>query len=127
MPRGGYRPNARGPKKGAKYKPTLDKALAREALRAIVLKHMDALVAAQIDNAKGLKYLVTRDKTTGKFVKVTEAMAGALKGDERVEVWEKDPSVAAFTDLMNRTLDLPAKPAEDINLQGDIVLRWEGE
>jgi hypothetical protein len=27
--------------------------------------------------------------------------------EEVIEVWEKDPSVQAFTDLMNRTIDKP--------------------
>jgi hypothetical protein len=127
MPRGGSRPNS-GPKKGAKYKPTLDKAAARDALRAVVLEHMGAMVAAQIANARGLKYLVTRDKKSGKFIRVTEAMAKAKQGEdeERIEVWEKDPSVQAFTDLMNRALD---KPAEHVELTGaggaPIVVSWK--
>ena len=36
MPSGGARPNS-GPKKGAKYAPTISKELAREALRQVVL------------------------------------------------------------------------------------------
>jgi hypothetical protein len=33
---------------------------------------------------------------------------GSLK-EETVEVWEKDPSVHAFADLMNRTIDKPSE------------------
>ena len=70
---------------------------------------MDPLIDAQIEQAKGLKYLVVREKSTGRFVRVSEGMAKAkekLKPNEEViEVWEKDPSIAAFTDLMNRALD----------------------
>lgn len=113
----------RGPAKGAKYKPTLQKEAAREALRAIVLAEMQELVSAQLSNAKGIKYLVTRSKRTGKFVRVTEAMAkakspdGELADDEEViEVWEKDPSVQAFTDLLNRALDKPKEQEQEINL-----------
>lgn len=119
---------ARGPKKGSKFQKTLDKALAREALRQIVMAHMQELTEAQIANAKGLKYLVTREKKTGKFIRVTEAMAKAKEGDteEIIEVWEKDPSVQAFTDLMNRTLD---KPAESIEVSGrdggPLIVKWQ--
>lgn len=110
MPRGGKRPGA-GLPKGYKFAQTLTKDAAREQLRAMVFAELKPMVDAQIANAKGLKYLVVRDKT-GKFVKVTEAMAGAFNGDETVEVWEKDPAVQAFTDLINRALDKPAEHVE---------------
>lgn len=115
----------RGPRKGTKYKPTLDKEKAREALRAIVLREMDSMTAAQIAHAKGLKYLVVRNAKTGKFERVTKERMEQLldsKDDEleRVEVWDKDPSVQAFTDLMNRALDKPAeqKSEIDVNMPG---------
>jgi len=122
---GDARPNS-GPKKGAKYAKTISKELAREALRQIVLREMEELVAAQIAQAKGIKYLVTRDRKTGKYVRVTEAMARARKlgpNEELIEVWEKDPSVQAFTDLMNRALDKPKEQEQQINLASrlDIV------
>jgi hypothetical protein len=128
MPRGGKRPNS-GPKKGAVYKPTLAKAEAREALRAVVMEHMADLLSAQIKHAKGLSYLVARHKASGKFEKLTaEEAERILKGEESdrmvIEVWEKDPSVQAFTDLMNRALD---KPSEHMELEhsGDITIRHE--
>jgi DNA-directed RNA polymerase beta subunit len=115
MPRGGARPNS-GPKKGTRYKGTISKEQAREALRQIVIREMDALVSAQVSNAKGIKYLVVREKKTGKFLRVSELRARGLKPDEEiVEIWEKDPSVQAFTDLLNRTID---KPAEHVELTG---------
>lgn len=98
-----------GMPKGHKTRKTLDKEMAREVLRDMVKAELGAMTEAQIAHAKGIKYLVTRDKAGGKFVKVTEAMAGSLKGDEIIEVWEKDPSVQAYTDLVNRTLDKPTE------------------
>ena len=103
MPPGGRRPGA-GKPKGNKAPHTLDKLAARELVRQMVTAQMQPLLDAQIANAKGLKYLVTRDKKTGKFVRVGEAMA-KMSGEETIEVWEKDPSVHAFTDLMDRALD----------------------
>jgi hypothetical protein len=123
MPRGGARPNS-GPKKGTKYAPTISKEQARDALRQIVLAEMQALTAAQIAHAKGLKYLVTRNAKTGKFERVSkERMEQLLEaGDdalETIEVWDKDPSVQAFTDLMNRALDKPKEQEQEIKLTGE--------
>ena len=125
MPRGGARPNT-GPKKGSKHAETISKEQAREALRAIVLAHLEPLVAAQLAHAKGLKYLVTRDKRSGKFIRVTEAMARVQIGvDETIEVWEKDPSVQAFTDLLNRALDKPAEQFKVTGAEGGpLLVQW---
>lgn len=103
--------------KGHKTKKTIEKEAARAAIRQVILEHAESMLAAQIANAQGLKYLVTREKGTGKFVRVGEAMAKAKQGqqEETIEVWEKDPSVQAFTDLMNRAID---KPADHVEVSG---------
>jgi hypothetical protein len=121
---GGKRAGA-GKPKGSLATQTIEKMAAREALRQIVLRDLEPLVAAQKAQALGLKYLVTRG-SDGKFVKVTEAMAGKLTGDEIIEVWEKEPSTAAFTDLMNRALDKPKEQEQDVNVKGDFTFGWKG-
>lgn len=131
MGRGGKRPGAGRPK-GAKGKPykaqqrTLDKEAARAVVRALVLREIEPLVMGQIANAKGLKYLVTRDKKTGKFVRVTEAMArhkqDLTENEEIIEVWEKDPSVQAFTDLLNRAIDKPAEQLQELKVTGEVTV-----
>lgn len=127
MPRGGARPNS-GPKKGSKHKATLDKEAAREALRVIVTREMEELVGAQIAAAKGISYLVARDKSSGKFIRLSEeAMTQLLEGDddeklEAVEVWQKDPSVQAFTDLMNRALDKPKEQKQELEVTGELTI-----
>jgi hypothetical protein len=118
MPHGGARPRS-GPKKGAKYRPTITKEAAREALRQIVLKHMDDMVSAQVAASKGLKYLVARGKSGGKFETVTREQVdqGILERDDvLIEVWDKQPSTPAFTDLMNRALDKPKEQEQTINV-----------
>ena len=45
------------------------------------------------------------------------------RGEEIVEVWEKDPSIHAFTDLMNRALDKPKEQVLELSIEGDIVAR----
>jgi hypothetical protein len=123
MGRGGKRAGA-GRKKG---RTTLEKEAAREVVRALVFAQLEPLVTAQITNAQGLKYLVVRDKKTGKFLRVGEARA-AMQGEsdeETIEVWEKDPQVQAFTDLMNRALDKPAEQEQAVAVSGDLVIRWK--
>lgn len=126
--RGGARSGAGRPT-GTKNQSTITKEHARQALAQVVYDHMESLVAAQIANAKGLKYLVTRDKKSGKFIRVTEAMAKAKSGtasdEEVIEVWEKDPNVQAFTDLMNRAIDKPAEQVQQVEHSGALVIRHE--
>lgn len=129
MPRGGRRPGAGRPK-GSKSKSTLDKEAAREVLRQMVKAELGPMVEAQIANAKGIKYLVARQRKGGKFVRLTESLMKAiLDGSDTVhemfEVWEKDPSILAFTDLMNRTIDQPAKPVEEVKHSGGLEVRWQ--
>lgn len=126
-PKGGKREGAGRPK-GTLNASTITKEQAREALRQIVLREMDELAAAQIAHAKGLKYLVTRNSKTGKFERVTkERMEQLLEsGDETtletIEVWDKDPSVQAFTDLMNRALDKPKEQEQELKITGEADL-----
>jgi hypothetical protein len=128
MPGESARINGRkgGRPKGAKM---LDKLAARELARQLVTAHMGPMFEAQIAHAKGLKYLVVRDRKTGKFIRVTEAMAKAKQGqdndEETIEVWEKDPSVQAFTDLMNRALDKPKEQEQDLNISGGLEITWK--
>jgi hypothetical protein len=154
MARGGYRPNA-GRKKGSKtckvsasakinaierraqrralgqYKDTAQAAILAgiQQTAEMVLKELEPIVKAQLANAKGLNYLVVRDKKTGKFIRVSKAMAKEKldKNEEVVEVWEKDPSVQAFADLMNRTFGRPAEYV-DPNKKDEpikIVIAWK--
>lgn len=106
-----------------------DKLKQHMRLCAMVAASQDAMTEAQIKNAQGIKYLVTRDKASGKFTKLTEEEAKLRLAEghtEMVEVWDERPNVQAFTDLMNRVL---GKPAETVNadVKGDIAIKWQGE
>jgi hypothetical protein len=131
MPRGGARPNS-GPKKGSIRPTTINKLQAREALREVVIAHMGELLAAQIAHAKGIKYLMARSKKGGKFERVSEAQLDSiLKGQDDgsivLEVWDKDPSVQAFTDLLNRALDKPSEHVEVTGAEGGpLLIQWQG-
>lgn len=123
MPHGGKRPGA-GRRKDTetsvqvREQRSIEKAVLREETRRLIAPHLPRLIAAQIENGAGLKYVVTRDKKTGKFLRVGPAQA-ANPTEETIEVWEKDPSVQAFTDLMNRVIDKPAEQELQIKLSAD--------
>lgn len=116
---GGKRTGA-GKPKGHQAQATLDKIAAREFVRQRVTAQLGPLVDAQMKQALGLKYLITREKKTGKFVRVTEAMARKKRGstEETIEVWEKDPSTPAFQYLLDRALDRPAEQEIPIKVTG---------
>lgn len=126
MPRGGKRPGSGRPP-GAKNVATITKEEAREGIRRAIARHADALVEAQIANARGISYLVTRDKKSGKFIRVTKAMAEQKLGSEEfeVEVWEKDPSVQAFTDLLNRYVDKPKEQEQEVKVDAEVTFKWQ--
>ena len=128
LKRGGRRSGA-GRKKGGKNAKTLEKEVAEEALREKIRKRIDPILDAQLDNAQGIKYLVVRERKGGKFVRVTESMAQARlgKGEEIVEVWEKDPSVQAFSELLNRAYGRAKEPSQDVQLSGGLEICWKGE
>ena len=119
-PHGGRRIGA-GRKRGTRWPSTIAKEQARELVRQAITQELQPLLEAQIANALGIRYLVIRDKHTGKFLRVTEAMVKAKLGrdEETIEVWEKDPSVQAFTDLMNRAIDKPREQPQEIKVTGD--------
>lgn len=83
------------------------------------------MTKAQVSNAKGLQYLVYRDKKSGKFERV-KALEDVNQDENTIEVWEKDPSVQAYTDLMNRALDKPIEPIELTGAGGaPLEVRWK--
>lgn len=123
--RGGARPGA-GMPKGTVTKKTIEKEAARDALRQIVLEQMKPLAQRMIVSAMGIGHLYTRDKT-GKFTKIeNQAEVDRLltTGEEDKDYWifTKDPSVQAFTDLMNRALDKPKEQEQEIKLTGEAAL-----
>jgi hypothetical protein len=89
----------------------IPKRIARDIVRALITPHLADMIEAQVAQAKGLRYLVARDES-GKFRRIGPGELAA--GAEHVEVWEKDPSTAAFTDLMNRAIDKPKEQEQEI-------------
>lgn len=129
---GGLRPGAGRPP-GALNVKTISKELAREALRQIVLKHMNAMTEAQVASAKGLNHFILRDPKSGKFERVTDPdrIVEALNAEGAEQgstfyIHTKDPSTQAYTDLMNRALDKPKEQEQDLNVSGNLEIFWGG-
>lgn len=113
-----------GRRKGSKNQTTLDKEASRELVRQIVTAHLEPMTLAQVANAKGIQHFVLRDKA-GKFEKVTseEAAIAAMNDPEAVyDFWTKDPSIAAYADLVNRANDKPKEQVMDVKVTGEIDL-----
>jgi hypothetical protein len=91
-------------------------------VRQEITKHLDVLIAAQVANAQGLKYLVARDPQTGKFERIGP---DGVRDDAVIEVWQKDPSVQAFTDLLNRAIDRPKEQVQEIEIRADNTARLD--
>lgn len=117
MARGGKREGA-GRKKGPQ---TLEKEALRELVRRKVARKLARMVSAQISNACGIRYLVVRQRSTGKFLRRVGATGETHDPEtEIIEIWEKDPSTPAFTDLLNRALDKPKEQEQTITLTGQV-------
>jgi len=103
-----------GRPKGSKNTGTLAKEAARELVRQVITEQIRPLVEGQVANALGIRYLVSRDVKTGKFLRVANVHAKikARSNEEIIEVWEKDPCVESFKTLLDRALDKPMDRAE---------------
>ena len=122
MPKGGRRPGA-GTKLGRRWASTMEKALVREETRKFIQQHMPAMLRSQIAHAIGIGHVYTRDKK-GKFTRIEdEAKMEQLltEGEQDRDYWifAKDPSVHAFSVLLDRTLDQAPKSV-DVKLSGEL-------
>lgn len=125
MPRGGPRPGSGRPK--GHSKPILDKLMAREALRQMVIANMEPMVKAQMQAAQGLNVAVIR-RPDGTFRRVdsVEMLDQAIAEGAPMDIHTLQPSTQAFTDLMNRALDKPAESVEITGAdKGPLIVRWE--
>jgi hypothetical protein len=117
-----------GRPRGSLSRDTLNKAEAREAARVVILRHLDELLSAQIEHAKGIKHMILRGPD-GTFARATDPKqidAALAAGATFYYIFTKDPSVQAFSDLLNRALD---KPAQHVEMSGPdagpIVVKWK--
>lgn len=121
--RGGKREGAGRPQ-GSINLSTITKSQAREATRVAIQKHVDRMLRSQIAHACGIGHVYTRDKS-GKFTKIESEQEGnrlLTEGEQDKDYWIffKDPSVQAFTDLMNRAQDKPREQEIEIKVTHEL-------
>jgi hypothetical protein len=111
----------KGRPKGAKNKRTLAKEMEEAVLRQKIKERLAPILDAQMAIAQGIKYLVWRDKASGKFKPVPEARFKALiEEGVQMEVWEEKPNVFAFRELLDRAYGKP-KETLDVSMRGNIA------
>lgn len=94
---------------------------------------LDPMLSAQIASAKGISHFFLRDPKTKQFIRIEDPkrIQAALNAGEAGSfywIFTKDPSIQAFTDLMNRTFDKPKEHVEVTGADGGpVVYRWKGE
>jgi hypothetical protein len=123
--RKGGRP--KGSQSASQHGNTLDKVLAREHLRKLVISRLEPLVEAQMRAAEGLKVAVVR-RPDGTFRRIDspEALDQAIADGDPMDIHTLQPSTQAFTDLMNRALDKPVD-AVTVEHSGGIDIGWKGK
>ncbi len=109
--------------KGRMWLATMEKALVREETRKYIQQHMPAMLRSQIAHAIGIGHVFTRDKN-GKFTRIEDdaEMTRLLsEGTQNEDYWifAKDPSVQAFSVLLDRTLDKAPEHVE-MNVSGEL-------
>jgi hypothetical protein len=126
--KGGPQPGSGRPK-GRLNDSTLKKIAVRRYWLNRLAKDQVKLYDAQIAQACGTKFLVVRDKASGKFTPVSEAQAKMLASSDSedvVEVWERPPSTQAFIALADRALDKPTEHTEITGAEnGPLVIKWQ--
>ena len=110
---------------------TIRKAEAQEAHRQIIEKYAFRMIRSQVAASIGLGHVYSRDQH-GKFTRienesVTHELLTEVTEGKDYWIFMKDPSTAAFTDLMNRAFDKPKEQEQDITLthDGPLVIRIE--
>lgn len=121
---GGARPGA-GRKKGGFNESTLRKQAIRERILARFEADADDIYEAQRAQALGTKFLVARDRKTGKFIPVNEEQTRLLLESgqaDTLEIWDRPPSTQAAQFLADRAIDRPTEHHEHTGADGGDIL-----
>jgi hypothetical protein len=123
---GGARPGA-GRKKGGKNASTLaaaeQKALARETLRELLRPHLAPIALAQVENAKGVSYMVLR-APDGTFARATDEKqidAACAVGSSAFQIFTQQPNTQSASMLLAYLADKPVEPVEHSGPDGEAI------
>jgi hypothetical protein len=108
--------------KGFKFSATLKKEETREIVREMITAQMGPMIRSQVQHAIGIQHCFLRreDGTFERSDDPDKILAALNSGDETsYYIFTKDPSVQAFTDLMNRAIDKPKEQPQELNANID--------
>lgn len=125
MPRGGRRSGAGRPK-GVKTARTLEREEARKYLTQRVLSEIEPLATAEIESAKGVLCLYT--KQLGRWVRVSDPAiieatlntAEKVMGNDYYLIAAKDPDTKALKNIFDREF---GKPTDRLEHSGELTLK----
>ncbi len=117
----------KGRPKGSKNKATLEGERELEQLRNLVKRRLEAMGAAQVENAVGLSECFIRDDH-GKWTRLEDPdqIEAALNlGGRGVRIFTKVPNVTAFDVLLTRTYGKPTETHLIGNTDGErFIVEW---
>ena len=119
--RGGARPNS-GPKRGAKYKKTIEKEIELAYIKERVSKAKDVLISSQLSLARGVSYLYRVDKdakgndkkpelVTAEY-EIEAYLSGEADEDSFYYITTVKPENSAIDSLLDRTVGKPTQKNE---------------
>jgi hypothetical protein len=84
--------------------------------------HLDAVIDAQLESAKGVQHMMAKDSKTGQWVDVTDPaiMKKCLdSGEQFYKITPQNPNVQAIRDILDRLMDQPLKGVEVMGKDGE--------
>lgn len=114
--KGTPKPPTSGVKKGYKYPQTLERERVLEAMRAHIMSQVEPMIAAQLEHAKGVSYVMLR-RPDGTYARATDvkqldAAAAALGPEFGATIFTQAPNVQAFQTLTDRAFGRPTEHTE---------------
>lgn len=125
---GGKRAGAGRPQ-GTLNESTLRQKAVRDRYLARYEADADAVYDAQLAQALGTKFLVARDKKSGKFIPLDDEKTRLLLAcgqAEQIEIWDRPPSTQAAQFIADRAIGKPTEHHEVTGGDGGpVVFKWQ--
>jgi hypothetical protein len=102
---------------------TKQKRETRQRIRELVREHLDPIVGAQIENAKGVSYMVLRhpDGTFARATDVKQIDAACAAGAQAFRIFTQQPNQQSASTLLAYAADKPVEPLEVSGPDGESI------
>src|SRR5262245_48835934 len=101
----------------------LGKQSAQEAVRQQITAALEPLIDAAIRAALGVSYCFEREASTGRWRLVDDERAlnrADTTPGRYLRIFTVDPSPRAFAELLDRALDKPGRPEQEVKVSGEV-------